>query len=1151
MNCANCGSSNESGQKFCGHCGRSLVVVCPNGHSNPPGNLFCGECGSSLTEDTPPTSPATEPGERRLVSALFADLVGFTTLSEARDPEDVRAILTRYFDRCREIIERFGGEVDKFIGDAVTAFWGITQTEEDDSERAVRAAIELAKGVDGLAEELNLPELAVRVGVLSGEASVGSGGNDKGLVVGDIVNSASRLQSMAEPRTVLVGDSTKLMTDSAIRYELMGERELKGKTETVTVWRAIGVLAERGGRGKWDILEPPFVGREGELRVLKEHLHATSDKKAARLVSIVGEAGIGKSRLAWELLKYADGLTEVFRWHEGRSPSYGDGVTFWALAEMVRSRAGIAEGDPKNEARIRLRTSVAELVPDPDDQQWIEPKLAGLLGLADMPNVERSELFAALRTYFQHVAADSTAVFLFEDLQWADEGQLDFIEDLVEFSPNHPILAITLSRPDLLDRRLNWGAARNNSFAMRLGPLTEAEMTELIHGMTPGVSQELVELVVARAGGIPLYAVEYVRMLINTGDLVSENGQYRQVRELADVALPDSLHAMVGARLDRLDDEAKSLAQDAAVLGQSFSLEGLTVLTGQTADELEPKLRALARQELVRYEDNPRSPERGQYKFVQSVIREVAYGRIARADRKERHIKVAEFYAESAPVEAAAVIASHYMDAYAASPDEDLANRAREALMGAARRAEELHSLSQALTLAEQALSIPGDPAEKAAIRQFARSPASALFRHQEAIAYAREAYEWYLENGSPGDVARAARVLGTALVEADDAQSAVEVMEPHFVKDQAEDAEMLGLGAELATALMRNWTPESAADVSLTVMMAAEKTGDTESLIDAMNTRGSVLPALHRTQEGIALLREALRLAELNSLSYSTLRALNNLMVVEAVNGLSATSGESERGLELARRLMLGSLLVRWITSRAWTLLNEGKIDEALEVLDEVDPGEESEWTGFINSMSEYMQAVKTGDPVHIERGRAASRPARESDEPQYRSISLDYEVTWFTLEGDHEKVIDIGLKIGTEALASQNYRHFGMAAAIRLGDTAKLRPFGLLIEGQPGRRFEVLRFALETGFELLEGDPNRAATMFVDLCDRMEEVELAMMASYWRATFAEVMPDRPEAKAAAREAYHWYAAAGAQGFLNLFSHVWERQLDEVSLAG
>jgi tetratricopeptide (TPR) repeat protein len=1058
-------------------------------------------------------------------------------------------MLTRYFDVARETIERFGGEVDKFIGDAVTAFWGAKQAQEDDAERAVRAALELIDAVEALGEELGIPELAVRAGVLSGETSVGAGGNEKGLVVGDIVNTASRLQSAADPGTVYVGDSTKQLTDAAIRYESVGEQNMKGKSVPVTVWRALSVIGQRGGVGKWDVLEPPFVGRDDELRLLKDQLHATTRDGTARLVSIVGEGGIGKSRLAWELFKYVDGLSEVFRWHQGRSPAYGEGVTFWALTEMVRFRSGIAETDEPLKARTKLRTAVAEIVPDLEEQQWIEPRLAGLLGLDEMPSGDRNELFAALRTFFQRVAAENTVVLLFEDLHWADKGQLEFIEELVEMSQDHPIMVITLARPELLDRYPGWGVARQHFLSTHLGPLSDSEMSKLVTGMAPGISEEIVDLIVERAGGVPLYAVEYVRMLINGGDLVLEGNTYRQVGELADVALPDSLHALVGARLDRLDEENRALIQDAAVLGQSFTVEGMTVLTGAPAEEIEAKLRELSRQELLRYDTNPFSPERGQFQFVQSVIKEVAYGRIAKTERKDRHLKVAAYYEQETPIEGAAVIASHYMSAYEAGPDEDLADKARAALMNAAERAMELKSYAQTQALVDQAIDVPGSEVHQAALWELAAPAATAVFRHEDSVSYARRALDWHIEHGSPADIVRGAQVLGTAYVGADEPVVAVEAMAPYFDAERVGEPEMMALGAELSLAQMRSFRNQESADVALAVLKAAEAAGNIDVAIDAMNTRGTVLGGLERVYESIALLREALRLAELHGLPYPTLRALNNLVVVEAIDGIAGLRDSWVRGYELAQRVMEGGLLVRMASNHAYGLVEDGEFDEAITILEELDLGE-SVWADFFATFIEQIRWIQTGDPVHIERARRINDPRLKHPEPQYRSGAVDTEIGLLWMEGRLDEVIELAPQV-VPAQPYHGFRHIAIAAAMRLGDADKLRSAIDLIELPIGRRYDVLRFAGETALELLEGDPDRAAAMFGQLIDRLAEVESERYAAEWKAIFAEVMPDRPEAQVAAQEAHDWFSEVGAQGYLDYFSHVWEQQLDEQAAAG
>ncbi len=1151
MDCTNCGAGNDASHKFCHACGTPLAARCRScGHENPPGHRFCSECGTVLGGAGPaPTTPVHEPGERRFVSVLFADLVGFTTFSESRDPEEVRTMLTRYFDRARETIERFGGEVDKFIGDAVTAFWGARHASEDDAERAVRAALELVEAVAALGEELKIPDLAVRAGVLSGETSVGAGGNDKGLVVGDIVNTASRLQSAAQAGTVLVGDSTRLLTEAAIRYQPAGDLEMKGKAERVTAWKALSVVGQRGGRNRWEALEPPFVGRGEEFRLLKDQLHATSRDGTARLVSIVGEAGIGKSRLAWELLKYVDGLSEQFRWHQGRSPAYGDGVTFWALTEMVRARAGIVENEDPLKARTRLRTSVAEHVPDPEEQQWIEPRLAALLGLDEMPSGDRNELFAAIRTFFQRIADEQTTVLLFEDLHWADTGQLDFIEELIELSHGHPILVITLARPELLQRRPLWGSALTRFVSVRLGPIADADMATLITGMAPGIPDDVTETIIGRAGGIPLYAVEFVRMLVNAGDLVLEGGTYRPTGELTNVALPDSLHAVIGARLDRLDESHRALVQDAAVLGQSFSVEGLTVLTGRPANDLEAELRELSRRELFRLESDPRSPERGQYHFVQSVIREVAYGRIAKADRKDRHLKVASFYEREAPVEAAAVIASHYMSAYDAGPDDALASRARQALINAAERALDLKSFTQVMALIGHALHVPGTEAQQAALWEMAPVAASAMFHHEEAIVYARKALDWYVGHGEPADVVRAANVLGTALLDGDDPIGAIAAMQPRFEAVRAVEPEMMALGAELARAHARASQAQEAADVAVEVLKAAEVARNTEIAVDVLNTRGSALGDLGRAHEGIALLREALRLAELHALPYATLRAINNLEVAEAINGLGDQREGMERGYQLAQRVRHGGLLARMAFNLAYHRFEEGDFDGALVTLSEPDLGESS-WADFYAVFRERILWTSTGDPAHIAEGLRVNLPTFDHPEPQYQSSAQDSEIDFAWCSGDWAKVIELAPRVDPPQ-PYHGFRHQAITAAMLLGDADAARRAIDLVGTTFGRRFDVLRFAGATALEVLEGDPASAAAMFTELIDRIESVESARMAAEWRAVFGAVLPGRPEATAASRRAYDWFTKTDAQGYLRLFADVWERQLAPAAEAG
>ncbi|MGH7666171.1 MAG: adenylate/guanylate cyclase domain-containing protein, partial [Candidatus Dormibacteria bacterium] len=317
------------------------------------------------------------------MSVLFADLVGFTTLSEARDPEEVRELLSRYFDLCRELVERYGGTVEKFIGDAVMAVWGAPVAQEDDAERAVRAALDLVEAVATLGEEVGATKLAARAGVLTGTAAVTLGAKGQGMVAGDLVNTASRIQTQAEPGTVLVGEATKRATEAAVAYLDAGRHHLKGKAEPVPLYRAVRVVAGRGGLLKSERLEAPFVGRDRELRLVKEVFHACTEGRQAHLVQVTGIAGIGKSRLAWEFFKYMDGLKLLYLWHQGRCLAYGQGVTYFALAEMVRGRAGILEAEDRNSALTKLQAAVDQYVPSAEDRRFVMPRLAHLIGLED------------------------------------------------------------------------------------------------------------------------------------------------------------------------------------------------------------------------------------------------------------------------------------------------------------------------------------------------------------------------------------------------------------------------------------------------------------------------------------------------------------------------------------------------------------------------------------------------------------------------------------------------------------------------------------------------------------------------------------------------------------------------------------------------
>jgi class 3 adenylate cyclase len=518
VRCASCGFQNEAGNRFCEECGSSLAASCPScGEPTRTDARFCRNCGHALKTDAPATAGATTAAptaERRLVSVLFTDLVGFTALAEDRDPETVRELLSRYFETATQIVTLHGGTVEKFIGDAVMAVWGTPVAHEDDAERAVRAALEMVDAVRALHADLQ-----ARAGVMTGQAAVTLNAANQGMVAGDLVNTAARLQGVAEAGTVLVGEATMRAAERAVAFEPLGEHSLKGKTSPVPAWLARRVVGKGGGEGRSDALEAPFVGRDEELRQLKEVLHTVGRERRTRLVSITGPGGIGKSRLVWELEKYLDGVTETIWWHRGRSPSYGEGITFWALGEMVRRRAQLSEDDDEATTRARIQATLEEHVPDAAEREGIASALLTLLGVEPAPAGGREALFPAWRLFFERIAEKGTTALVFEDLQWADPGLLDFIDHMLEWSRAHPILIVTFARPELLERRPDWGTGRRNAVSLSLEPLSDEVMSEGLDGLVPGLPDAAVKLILERADGEDVRVVAVAQTLGHVTEL--------------------------------------------------------------------------------------------------------------------------------------------------------------------------------------------------------------------------------------------------------------------------------------------------------------------------------------------------------------------------------------------------------------------------------------------------------------------------------------------------------------------------------------------------------------------------------------------------------------------------------------------------------
>jgi class 3 adenylate cyclase len=1085
VTCPGCGATNSAENRFCPSCGTSLASSCPAcGVATTPGQRFCAACGHALQPATTAVTPAAPVAERRVCSVLFADLVGFTPLSESRDAEQVRELLTEYFDAVRTVITRYGGVVEKFIGDAVMAVWGTPVATEEDAERAVRAALEVVATVAELGERAGASGLAARAGVVTGEVAVTLGASSEGMVAGDAVNTAARVQAAAEPGTVYVDGTTLRMAAAAIAFTEAGTHPLKGKSEPVPLWRAVRVLANVGGSQRVDGLEAPLIGRDPELRTIKELFHASADRRTPRLVMVTGPAGVGKSRLGWEFEKYVDGLADAMFWHRGRCLSYGEGVSFWALAEIVRQRFGIAEEDDADTAATKLRTLLPRFVLDPAERDYVGPRLGRLLGVTyateGQAALSREELFAGWRLFFERLATDEPVVLLIEDAQHADNALLDFVDHLLDWARDVPIYVLMFGRPELLEDRAGWGAGRNRT-VLALEPLDPRSMNRLLEALVPGMPAEAVAKISEQAQGNPLFAVETVRALIDRDVVVPLEGAYRLVGPVGALSVPDSLHGLLAARLDALTPEVRALVADAAVLGGTFPLEALVAVSGRPEDQVEPALQDLVRRGVLEVSADPLSPQQGTYRFTQNMLLQVAYDTLSRRDRKVRHLRVAAHlratFANDGD-EVTDVIARHYLDALDAVPDDPDAAELRDAAVGALVRAAEraersgapdraLENYTAAADLVEQ-LGTQDAALRAAGLLERAADTGMLVARHQEAEQLALRADALYRAHGQDRAAARArvhagraAALLGRPADGRRILTEAVEVLRP------GQDADTVTALAELATVEIFDGNADAGgqlAEEALKLGQALEV--PLRELAYLFTIRGISFIFANRSHEAIAALRYSAQLAERSDLTVVRARALLNLATVLTTIDASAAAEAATTAWELSRRVGARYYVPVAVINLALVHLLAGSWDVAATTLDRARNEDDLAENPYVSAVAVLLASLR-GDLATARALTGWLDAIRDSDDAQDRSSVALTDMMLAVAEGRMADVVAVGRELLELAAAlgmNQETSYWGWPEAVRaafaLGQLGTVEDFIGALDAHPdGHLPQVLR--------------------------------------------------------------------------------------------
>jgi class 3 adenylate cyclase len=1061
--------------------------------------------------------------ERKVVTVVFADLVGFTARAESLDPEDVQAILEPYHARLRADLERHGGTVEKFIGDAVVAIFGAPVVHEDDAERAVRAALAIREWA------LDEDGVEVRIAVNTGEALVSVDARPEageGLVAGDVVNTAARLQAAAPVNGILVGESTYRATERAIEYRSSGAVEAKGKREPVSVWEAVQARAradvELVGR------TVALVGRERELDLLSAALDRARTERAPQLATIVGVPGIGKSRLVAELFALVERDPEFLTWRRGRSLPYGEATPLFAFAEMVKAQAGILDSDTADDAAAKLWQTTSELLPDEAD--WVTERLRPLVGL-EIGGIAggdaRAQSFAAWRQFVEALAEEGPAVLVFEDLHWADDDLLDFVDHLVDWASDIPLLVVATARPELIERRPGWGGGKRNALTISLGPLAETETARLLAALLGQAvfPAETQAALLARTAGNPLYAEQFAAMVSERADLT---------------AVPETVQGIIAARLDALAAEDKRLLQAAAVLGRQFWLGAVVAVDGVGRSEAQERLHGLQRQEFVRRERRSSVAEETEFSFAHLLVRDVAYGQIPRAHRIEKHRAAAEWIESLAPDRAedrADMLAHHHLAALelAEATGGDtaaFAEPARRALRDAAERALSLGAFAAAGRLYSRALELwSPDDAERPL----------AILRRNEATYYAM---------GRPDIPAllEAARALAVRGAPALAAKAEIIVAGSFWWEARGDETEA---HAARAVELVRG-EPSSAEKAMVLV------------------ERARLLMVAGRAEEALAIGREGLEMAEQLQLEPVMASALVTIGTVRAnLQGDIEGRRDIEHGVEIAIRAKAVQQVQRGQVNLGENYWQYGQLSEAAARFREARPYTEQhgeaharrwldtseceldyligEWASAEARATAFIDQVESGEPYYTEstarsvraeirwaggdvRGafadaEAGLHTAREAQDAQILGPALVTLARLLVLEDRVKESAPL-----VDELLALEAEHGGFAYFPWIVDSAWLARDAERLEAWWERaRCEPRSPFLEIGEAVARGDDAAAAELFA----AKGHVTEAAYAHLRAAEELSAAGRRTDAQSHARQALGFYGSVGASEYV------------------